>query len=119
MTHPRDRDVYGGDDHLSESRGDDQSGRSFIYRIVADADPDVLLRTASQLLLANRAPYRVAMSPSKGDSVIIDAELRDISELVAESIRRKLRQLTCVASVHMRSGRMPEIQWSWPSSLYP
>ena len=94
-------DVYAGDEDLllgAEMQGLTQA---FTFRILADADPDVLLRVASQLLLSNVAPYKVALQRIAPASVQIDAALRGITWNMAESIRRKLSQLTCADRVDM------------------
>ena len=94
-------DVYAGDDGLGGPPPAAQPQRAFTFRILADAEPDVLLRVASQLLLSNVAPYAVAMSHVQPGSVHIDAELRGISASMAESIRRKLSQLSCTLTVEV------------------
>jgi hypothetical protein len=69
---------------------------------MADANPDVLLRVASQLLLSNLAPYKLTLIRVSDYSVRIDAELRDLSATLAESIRHKILQLSCVETVDAR-----------------
>jgi hypothetical protein len=72
------------------------------YRIRADAHPDVLLRIAGVLNYANRAPWSLTMRASGAEQVLIDTVLRDVPALMADMIRRKLTQLTCVISVEIR-----------------
>jgi hypothetical protein len=92
-------DVCAGD----ADRSAPDSVTAFVYVILADSDPDVLVRVASLLLLSNRLPFSVGLVRLVGDLVQIRAELRSISAATAESIRRKLVQLSCVADVTMQS----------------
>jgi hypothetical protein len=94
-------DVYAGDDDLHADVGHSKSQRAFAFRVLADANPDVLLRVASQLLLSNVAPYTLTLQRISHDSVQIDAELRGVTEITAESIRRKLLQLSCAETVEV------------------
>jgi hypothetical protein len=96
-------DVYAGDDGFDGDLKSSPEG-SFAFRILADANPDVLLRVASQLLLSNLAPYKLALIRVSSDSVQIDAEIRGVTLNTAESIRRKLLQLSCAESVELRAA---------------
>jgi hypothetical protein len=91
-------DVYAAD---TASVGADAGadGKSYTYSVEADPDPDVLSRVAGVCNLANVAPRRMSLERLAGDCVKIDIELDGISESTADSIRRKLLQLTCVTSV--------------------
>ncbi len=98
-------DVYAGDEDLHTDLYPSKPQQSASFSILADADPDVLLRVASQLLLSNVAPYKLALTRMTNDSVQIDAELRGVSATTAESIRRKLLQLSCTETVELRDVR--------------
>jgi len=95
---PAVADVYAADTASVQSDAG-ADGRCYIYAIEADADPDVLSRIACVCNLANIAPRRVSLVRPAGECVKIDIELDGISESTADSIRRKLLQLTCVTSV--------------------
>ena len=77
------------------------------FFVVADADSDALLRVASQLLLSNTAPHRLVLTRSCGEMLQIEAQVLGISTAAANSIRRKLQQLSCVAKVDMQCGPFP------------
>ena len=93
-------DVYAGD--LAQSRASAlDSAQAFAYRIEADAEPDVLARIAGICNLANSPPRRVALERTAGGGVLMEIDLDGISSHTADSIRRKLLQLTCVTSVSL------------------
>ena len=93
-------DVYAGD--LAQSRASAlDSAQVFAYRIEADAEPDVLARIAGICNLANSPPRRVALERTAGGGVLMEIDLDGISSHTADSIRRKLQQLTCVTSVSL------------------
>lgn len=94
-------DVYAGDDDLGGETDSVEPQQAFTFHIVADADPDVLLRVASQFLLSNVVPYALSLKRVPPASVRIDAELRGIIVPMAESIRRKLAQLSCTVTVEI------------------
>ncbi len=97
---PAIADVYAGDiDSSSAART--LEGQVFAYRIEADAEPDVLARIAGICNLANVAPLRVNLQRSAQGGVEVDIELDGISAATADSIRRKLLQLTCVNAVSL------------------
>ena len=95
-------DVYAGDDHLHADLQTSMPQQTFAFRILADANPDVLLRVASQFLLSNVAPCNFTLAHRTPDSVQIDAELSGVTASTAESIRRKLSHLTCTETVEVR-----------------
>jgi hypothetical protein len=72
---------------------------SFTYFISADADPDAFFRIVSQLLFSNTTPFKVVMIRASDDALDIQVELRGVDASVADSIRRKLQRLSCVADV--------------------
>ena len=96
------RDVYAGDDAL---RGVDRSSAApggFGFVVEADRDPDVLLRIAVVLGIGNVTPSRASLRQGEHGTVIIEVDLEGISEAAAESICRKMTQLTCVLSARFR-----------------
>jgi hypothetical protein len=94
-------DVYAGDDDLRAGRRRTAPTTRFRYRIEADADPDALGRICNQLSFANAPPWRLTLETAADGRVVVTAELRDIPETLAESIRRKLLQQTCVVAVEV------------------
>jgi len=94
--------VLTADDYTRGPSGPESPVVSVTYRISADAHPDVLLRIAAVLNYANRAPWSLSMQMSGLEEVLIQTALRDIPASMAEMLRRKLTQLTCVVSVDLR-----------------
>jgi hypothetical protein len=89
------------DDYTRGPSGPQSPIVSVTFRISADAHPDVLLRIAGVLNYANCAPWSLSMRSSGHEEVLIETALRDISATLAEVLRRKLMQLTCVIAVEM------------------
>jgi hypothetical protein len=100
-------DVYAGDDDLPSGTVSLQVADAFVFHVVADSDADVLLRVASLLLLSNRAPFRLTLTQPSPDTVLIEAHLRGITRTTAESIRRKLQQLSCTETVELADAPEP------------
>lgn len=92
------------DDYSRGPSGPQSPIVSATYIISADAQPDVLLRIAGALNFANQAPWSLSMQASGVEEVMIETSLRHVPAVMAELIRRKLMQLTCVISVEMRAG---------------
>lgn len=90
------------DDYARGPSGPESPVVSVTYCISADAQPDVLLRIAGVLNFANQAPWNLSMRVSGVEEVMIETALRDVTAVLADMIRRKLTQLTCVVSVEMR-----------------
>lgn len=76
---------------------------SIAIQLIADADADTLARIANVILLANTLPWRVLLN-RVGAEVHMEIELRDVEDSIAERIRRKLMQLTCVTEIEMHVG---------------
>lgn len=93
-------DVYAGDIAQSGATAI-SAAKVFAYQIEADAEPDVLARIAGICNLANVAPRRVALDRIDLGAVRVEIDLDGISSHTADSIRRKLLQLTCVNSVSL------------------
>ena len=99
-------DVYAGDDALRDGAAlEGATATAYTYFIVADPDADVLLRIANQFNFANVAPWRVELAHRLDGCVTISVEMRTIAGAVAESIRRKLLQLTSVTDVEVHETR--------------
>jgi hypothetical protein len=90
-------DVYAGDDDLRGGARPTAATR-FLFRIECDAEPDALGRICNQLNFANAAPWRLELVTAES-GLLVDVELRDIATELAEFIRRKLLQQTCVTRV--------------------
>jgi hypothetical protein len=93
-------DVYAGDDDLRGGARPTAATR-FLFRIECDAEPDALGRICNQLNFANAAPWRLELVTTDGGQLVVDVELRGIADPLAELIRRKLLQQTCVTRVEL------------------
>jgi len=98
---PAIADVYAADTAQDRPNGGVDK-TCYVYSLEADPDPDVLSRVAAVCNLANVAPRRVSLERCADQRVTIGVELDGISASTADSIRRKLLQLTCVTSVELR-----------------
>ena len=94
--------VYAADDALRDGHGITRLHRRFEYTVTADPDPDVLSRVANQFNFSNTPPWRVQLARDEAGLVVLQIEMCDIAASVADSIRRKLLQLTCVVEVTLR-----------------
>lgn len=90
-------DVYAGDTATAQHAA---AGAVFTYEIRTDVEPDVLVRIAAICNLANVAPRHMSLAREE-DGIQVRIELDAITGATAESIRRKLLQLTCVNSVSL------------------
>lgn len=108
------RDVYAGDLDLGTASTEPATRVRVVVH--ADADPDVLLRVAVQLNLANRAPTTFHLC-SQEDEVIIETELVGVADTLIDMICRKLAQLTCVREVKSKAAIVvaPEIELDGPT----
>jgi hypothetical protein len=93
-------DVYAGDT-AAPDLSSELATNVFLFSIEADADPDVLARVATLFNLANVAPLRATLQRRSPDHVHIIVDMERISRTMADMIRRKLVQLTCVISVDL------------------
>jgi hypothetical protein len=91
--------VYGGDDHLQGGGLEHAPRVHVLFRITADADPDVLCRVANVLSLSNQPPVSGSLRTITAGEVVIAVELPELLPETAERLRRKLAQLTCVVAV--------------------
>ena len=94
------RDVYAGDQPSLTPLALENLA-NFTIHFEGDADPDVLLRVASQLLLSNALPNQLILKLAAPGIVVIDAALHAITQSTAESVKRKLMQLTSADVVHL------------------
>jgi hypothetical protein len=90
-------DVYAGD---TASPGEPASdGAVHVFTIEADAEPGTFARIANVLNIANTAPRRVSLEHQEnGATLSIQVELA-VGVGTAQSIQRKLAQLTDVIRV--------------------
>lgn len=95
-------DVY-ADDLPRAAPLNEAPGKYYSYAITADADADGFARVASIFNLANTAPRSVVLRRAEDDTVYMDVTIGPLKEMIADMIRRKTGQLTCVTSVEMRS----------------
>jgi hypothetical protein len=89
-------DVYSGDVAKSDSH---RSLGNFIFRIEADADPDAFSRIAGVFNFANKAIEAAKIERGDVDMLTFQIEIMDIAPTLAESLHRKLSQLTAVRVV--------------------
>jgi hypothetical protein len=102
-SHPTDRttpaaDVYAACVASLEAHESTDS-RIYIYSIKADSEPYAFARIVNILNIANRSPHRVRLETEDG-SLRIHIEVES-GLAVAESIQRKISQLTEVLSVKL------------------
>jgi hypothetical protein len=94
-------DVYADDDALRDAAALSSSLGIAEFSIVADADPDVLLRLAAIFNLLNVAP-RAFHLDGVNETVNVRALVERCTQRQADHAARKLRQLTCVHSVELQ-----------------
>ena len=96
---PPTADVYAGDTTALDA----PTGRPAhhcLFVIEAECEPDVLARVAGIFNIANVAPQSANLV-RRSPSVLTISVAIEIGQTTAESIRRKLEQLTCVISVSL------------------
>jgi len=102
-------DVYAADNALLDGElSQIRSASSAHFTVTADPDPDVLSRVANQFNFANVAPWQFSMSRTAEETVVCEIEIRGIAPEMAEFIRRKLMQLTCVLEVVLTLSEMTD-----------
>jgi hypothetical protein len=94
-------DVYAGDHDIGNKRRGLPLTEAYGFEIIADADPDTLIRFAAQFVLSNKLPDRFDFSRIADGRVKATVELSGITDTLAESIRRKLEQLSCTETVRL------------------
>jgi hypothetical protein len=95
-------DVYAGDIADSD-RSADSSLVVYLFAILADGQPDAFSRIAGSFNLANVAPLSVDLRRTGTGHIQVTVEMSHIPATTADSIRRKLAQLTCVNQVELSS----------------
>jgi len=93
-------DAYAGSITTIRSAADTRS-RLYCFRVKADAEPDVLARVANIFNIANAAPHRAILLRDSPDVVNVSVAIELSGAAMADMIRRKLEQLTCVISVEL------------------
>lgn len=95
------KDVYASDEDLGNGAAVSEPVGVAEFSIIADADPDVLVRLAAILNLLNVAP-RAFQLDAVNEMATVHALVDQCTERQADYVARKLRQLTCVHSVDMQ-----------------
>lgn len=71
--------------------------------VEADPDPDALARIAGIASLTNVAPVAASLTTTRAGPLTVVLEFSDITEAIADLVRRKLAQLTCVTRADCRT----------------
>jgi hypothetical protein len=96
-------DVYAGD--VTNPKSSLDTGATlFLFRVQADAEPDVFARVAAIFNIANIAPRRATLRQESPGTVDITVVIELARASVADMLRRKLEQLTCTLSVELVIG---------------
>jgi hypothetical protein len=96
-------DVYAGDTSSPSTAA--SGGATVFFNIEADAEPGTFARIANVLNISNTAPRRVILELKENDRTLsVYIELR-VGLNTAQSIERKLSQLTDV--IHVDLGILP------------
>ena len=96
-------DVY-ADDIANPNSSLDTGATLFLFRIEADAEPDVFARVAAVFNIANIAPRRATLDRESPGTVNIRVLIELARASGADLLRRKLEQLTCTLSVELVIG---------------
>lgn len=91
-------DVYPGDDDARKGAKRAQPQGAATFKVVADADPDLILRVGAALNLLNVAPREFHMEARPEGTASVKA-LVDCAEAQADLIARKLQRITSVRNV--------------------
>jgi hypothetical protein len=91
-------DVYSGDVAKSDSHC---SLGDFFFFIEADASPDTFSRIAGVFNFANKAIEAAKIGRGGADTLTFQIEIMGIAPTLAESLHRKLSQLTAVRVVEI------------------
>ena len=71
------------------------------FRVKAGAEPDMLARVASLFNIANAAPCQAIFLRDSSDVMNMSVAIELSGATMADMIRRKLEQLSCVISVEL------------------
>jgi hypothetical protein len=89
------KDVYSQDE--DQLLGDRRAVLAHVQFLVeTESEARALVRVADTIAVSNRAPVSGRVAAKDLGGLVITIELRDCPATVAENIRRKLEQLTCV-----------------------
>jgi hypothetical protein len=102
---PPEADVYAGDTTALDAPTG-RPARNFLFLIEAECEPHVLARVAGIFNIANVAPQSANLVRLSSSVLTISVAI-EIGQTTAESIRRKLEQLTCVLSVALVNQSHP------------
>jgi hypothetical protein len=97
-------DVYAGDTTALDPPPGGRPIRHFLFVIEAECEPHVLTRVAGIFNIANVAPESANLTRRSSSELTISVVM-EIRQGTAESIRRKLEQLTCVLSVGLQETK--------------
>lgn len=102
-------DVYAGDTDLRNVAQANGIHRS-CFTVLAESEPGTFARIVNVLNIANTAPHRVTLERGCDErNLQISIEIM-VALSTAQSIQRKLAQLTDVMAVEMGLGRSTEIE---------
>ena len=79
-----------------------------LYRLQAEAEPDSLCRILNQFALQMLTPHSMQVT-QQDDWLTIDIGIGGLSWHRAEVIAQKLRNMVCVADVHMAPQHLVEL----------
>jgi len=91
-------DLYAGKDGNLDERGNSRPTGSARFNVIADADPNLILRVGAALNLLNIAPRQFHMEARAEGTAAVEA-LVDCAEAQADLVARKLQQITSVHNV--------------------
>jgi hypothetical protein len=77
------------------------------FEIEGDAEPNVLALVCNLVSLVNVVPRSCQMLRTQDNRAFISIELEGIGGALARSIRRRVRQLTCITAVRLRENPLP------------
>jgi hypothetical protein len=89
-------DLYSGSS--TAGHGDAHATGSATFNVIADADPNLILRVGAALNLLNVAPREFRMEARPEGRAAVEARV-DCAEAQADLVARKLRQITSVHNV--------------------
>jgi len=94
-------DVYSGDDDQRRVHQRAIVHLPLAFCVEADAAPDTLARVLNILALSNLSPLSCRATTISYDHMEIMVQFGRFPQIVAESLVRKLRQLTCVIEANI------------------
>jgi hypothetical protein len=91
-------DLYAGGQGGRDEHGNSRSPGSATFNVIADADPNLILRVGAALNLLNVAPRNFRMEARPEGTAALEAQV-DCAEAQADLVARKLQQITSVHNV--------------------